>query len=292
MSAVSMPMPRTCASSRTIGWAPSRGCCCKPLQTRGLDLSDLPGDKRRRAISRRNSASVFGGSGVPSGVRNVSSRAAASAQVRLEAANAEPSQCALDAVDDARALADQLLALAAWPFGVLLLKGRDRDHAAMVALAAQPAEKGPLQQLGIEPIGLRPAMLARHGDTVAVDHLGFDAARPQPTRQPEAVAAGLEGDRNPADCAPGLRRLVPPAMQQPKQRRLASGQLFQRLAFDPGNNRRQPASSTGSSRSPRSTCYPDPERRGDRLRSFDLWHGAPRRLFAATMVPFSSPLAP
>jgi hypothetical protein len=54
----------------------------------------------------------------------------------------------------------------------------------MTPFAAPPAEEGPLQQLGVEPIGLRPAMLTRHGDTGCVDHMGFDTARPQPPPQP------------------------------------------------------------------------------------------------------------
>jgi hypothetical protein len=46
--------------------------------------------------------------------------------------------------------------------------------------AAQPAEKGPLQQRGVESIGLRPPMLARDGDAGRMDDMRLDAARPQP----------------------------------------------------------------------------------------------------------------
>ena len=84
---------------------------------------------------------------------------------------------------------------------------------------------------------------------------------PQPARQPEAVAAGLEGHRDPVDRASGLGRLVAPAMQQRQQRRLVRLQLLGRLPLDARNHRRQPASSTGSSRRRRSACYPGPERR-------------------------------
>jgi hypothetical protein len=53
-------------------------------------------------------------------------------------------------------------------------------HVAVTRLAAPPAEEGALQKLGIEPVRLRPAMLARHGDTRRVDHVSFDAPSPQP----------------------------------------------------------------------------------------------------------------
>jgi hypothetical protein len=83
----------------------------------------------------------------------------------------------------------------------------------MTRFAAQPAEEGPLQQLGVKPIGLRPPMLTRHGDTCCVDHIGFDTARPPPPRQPKAIPAGREGHDDPANRAAGLGRLVAPAMQ-------------------------------------------------------------------------------
>jgi hypothetical protein len=41
-------------------------------------------------------------------------------------------------------LANEALALAAGSLGVLLCEGRDRRHLDVVALAAQPAEKGAL----------------------------------------------------------------------------------------------------------------------------------------------------
>jgi hypothetical protein len=50
-----------------------------------------------------------------------------------------------------------------------------------------------------------------------MDHVRLDAARRKPARQPEAVAAGFEGNRDPRDRAPGPDRLILPAMQQGKQ---------------------------------------------------------------------------
>jgi hypothetical protein len=56
----------------------------------------------------------------------------------------------------------------------------------MVALAAQPAEKSALQQVEIEPVGLGAAVLARDRYAGRVDDMRFEAARLQPTGQPEA----------------------------------------------------------------------------------------------------------
>jgi hypothetical protein len=50
-----------------------------------------------------------------------------------------------------------------------------------------------------------------------MDHVRLDATRLEPARQPEAVATGFEGQRNPRDRAAGPDRLIPPAMQQAKQ---------------------------------------------------------------------------
>jgi hypothetical protein len=69
-----------------------------------------------------------------------------------------------------------------------------------------------------------------------MDHVGLDPARRQPARQPEAVAAGFEGQRNPRDCAAGLDRLIPPATQHGKQPFRARLQLLARLTFNAGKH--------------------------------------------------------
>ena len=63
-------------------------------------------------------------------------------------------------------------------------------------------------------------MLARHGDARRVNHVGFDAMRPQPARQPKTIVAGLEGDGHARDRAAGPGRLALPAPQQLEQRLL------------------------------------------------------------------------
>jgi hypothetical protein len=67
-----------------------------------------------------------------------------------------------------------------------------------------------------------------------MDHVRFDPARLKPTRQPEAVAAGFEGKRNPRDRASRPDRLIPPAMQEGKQPFWVRLQLFARLTLNAG----------------------------------------------------------
>jgi hypothetical protein len=103
-------------------------------------------------------------------------------------------------------------------------------------LAAQPAEKGTFQQLGIEPVCLRPAMLARYGDARWMDHVSFDTLPLQPPRQPETIAASFVGHCYPIDDTARLGRLGTPAIQQRKQYRGLGGKFLQRLAVDPWND--------------------------------------------------------
>src|SRR5437763_16701377 len=139
------------------------------------------------------------------------------AQGWSEVTNAEPDQRALHAVHKPRAFLDQALALPSGSLGVLFGKRRYAHHAAMAPFAPQPPDEPPLKRFGVEPIGLGPSMFPRYLDTRGVDHMRLDATRRKPARQPEAVAAGFEGQRNPRDCAASLDRLVAPAMQHAKQ---------------------------------------------------------------------------
>src|SRR6516165_5966033 len=79
-------------------------------------------------------------------------------------------------------------------------------------------------------------MLPRHRETGGMDHVRLDAMRLKPARQPEAVAAGFEGQRNPGDRAAGPDHLIPPAMQQSKQPFWARLQLFARLTLNAGKH--------------------------------------------------------
>src|ERR1700737_3585594 len=174
---------------------------------------------------------------------------------RAQIPNAEPDKYRLDLVDNPRLLSDQILALAVRSPRVLLLDRRDRHHAAMALLAAQPAEKDAHQKFRIETIGLGAPVFARHRDAGRMDEVGLNIARPhpragrgekvglniprpQPARQPEAVAASLKGDDDTLDVAPSLAGFAAPTMQKLQQHFLVGIELLKRLAFDAGNERR------------------------------------------------------
>jgi hypothetical protein len=69
-----------------------------------------------------------------------------------------------------------------------------------------------------------------------MDHVSLYSARRKPARQPEAVAAGFGGKRDPRDCAPGPDRLILPAMQQGKQPFWVRLELLARLTLNPGKH--------------------------------------------------------
>src|SRR5882724_11898042 len=79
---------------------------------------------------------------------------------RPQSANAEACKNGLHLVHDSGLLGDQILPLTVRPPRVRLLDCRDRRHAAMPSLAAQPSEKGPHQEFRIEAIGLRAPVFA------------------------------------------------------------------------------------------------------------------------------------
>src|SRR6202043_2574276 len=78
------------------------------------------------------------------------------------------------------------------------------------------------------------AMLPRYCDTRGMDHVRFDPARIQPTCQPEAIAAGFEGQCNPRDLFTGPDRFIAPAMQQAKKPFRTRFQLLLRLTLNAG----------------------------------------------------------
>src|SRR5262245_31413921 len=132
-------------------------------------------------MSRRSSANVFGGIGSSSGVRKSSRRPAAFFSFGLKPRMPSRINAAFIRLT-IRLCSNEALALTVGPFGIFVFYCWDRDHLAVIALAAQPAEKGAFEQLGVETIGLRPPMLARHRYTRGVDDVGLDAARPEPAR--------------------------------------------------------------------------------------------------------------
>jgi hypothetical protein len=88
-------------------------------------------------MSRRSSASVFGGIGSPSGVRKSLRRPAAFFSLGLKPRI--PIQRRLHSVNDPILLSGEALALAVGPLGIFVLGCRDRHHLAVITLAAQCA---------------------------------------------------------------------------------------------------------------------------------------------------------
>ena len=106
----------------------------------------------------------------------------------------------------------------------------------MAPFSTQPPQEPALQQLGVEPVGFRSPMLPRYRDTRGMDHVSLYSTRRKPARQPETVAAGFEGQRNPRDHAPDPGRLIPPAMQQGKQPFWARLQILAWLTLNAGKH--------------------------------------------------------
>jgi len=121
--------------------------------------------------------------------------------------------------------------------------------------------------------------------------MSFDAVRPQPAGQPEAVAPGFISHRYPVDSAPRLLRFAAPAMQQPQQRRLVWFQLLYRVSLDPRNNRGDEPARLAylDDRDQRAILVKSGERPAQVIR---LWHGAPRRFCCSADDAVLSPLAP
>jgi hypothetical protein len=193
---------------------PSFGGFLQLLPTRLLDLADLLGDE---LLSRQVAAHL----GERIGRDRLALRRAQVFQALrrllelwIEVADPEPGQGRLDAVDDGGVLANEGFALTVRALGVLLREGGDGGHLAVVALTAQPAEKGALELLGIEPVGLCTPVFARYRYACRMNDMGLDTARREPAGQPEAIPAGLEGDDNAGDLVPRLLRFRTPALEQ------------------------------------------------------------------------------
>ena len=123
-----------------------------------------------------------------------------------------------------------------------------------------------------------------------MDHVRFDPARIQPTRQPEAIAAGFEGQCNPRDLFTGPDRFIAPAMQQAKKPFRTRFQLLLRRSM-PGST---PATSQldwlSSTTAMIVLSWSKATR--DLLKSFSWGIVALRQLFASDDGAISSPPAP
>ena len=134
-------------------------------------------------------------------------------------------------VDDAAVLSNEALALAVWAFRIFLLQRRDCHDITMVSLPAQPPEKGALEKLRIEPIGLRTPVFARYSHTRGMNNMSFDILRSEPTRQLKAFKASFVGNRDAWDIASSHYRLIAPTMQQILQCILVNIELLHLLTL-------------------------------------------------------------
>ena len=105
-----------------------------------------------------------------------------------------------------------------------------------------------------------------------VDDIGLYALRSQPAREPEAIAAGLEGDRDACDLAPGLDRVIAPTMKQFEQGFFSVSSFFNGWRSIPGT--------IPADEPTRQTHFNDSDQRAilfesgeDRLRSFGFGMG-------------------
>src|SRR5437588_2513259 len=99
------------------------------------------------------------------------------AQGWFEVANAQPDQSGLYPVHNPRAFPHQAVALAVRPLGVLFSNRGHARHAAMAPFSTKPPQEPALQQLGVEPVGLRSAMLPRTCATRGMNDVRLYPAR-------------------------------------------------------------------------------------------------------------------
>ena len=149
---------------------------------------------------------------------------------------------------------------------------------------SQP-KKARLSKPDVQPVGLRPPVLPLDRNARGMDHVRLHPASPQPARQPEAVPAGFEGYADTLDHAPGFHRLVPPALQQPKQCLRIRNLFLHRLALEARDQRTyQPTQLAHFDHCDQRAIL---IQGGEGLAQVvTIWHGTLHRLFATTMVPY------
>src|SRR6202023_1886670 len=214
------------------GVGPGLRLLLQSFLTSVLDLSDLADNKAQpRHVALQLGQGVWRQRHALRGVHGCKTLGGL-AQGWFEVTNAQPGQGGLYPVHNPRAFPHQAVALAVWPLSVLFGNRGHARHAAMAPFPTQTPQEHPLEQFGVQPMGLCPAMSPRNRHTRGMDHVRLYPARLAPARQPEAVAAGFEGYRNPRDSAAGPDRLIPPAMQHGKQPFWAWLQLLARLTLN------------------------------------------------------------
>src|SRR5208282_4996458 len=106
-----------------------------------------------------------------------------------------------------------------------------------VRLAPQPTQQHAHQHVSVEPVGLGTPYLAWNRNTGWVDHIDFDTACPQPTRQPETVTPSLECNNYPLYNFAGPAGFLAPYLELFEQAILVNRQFLQRTPIDTRNIR-------------------------------------------------------
>src|SRR5215471_3177052 len=128
MSAVSMPMPITRIRTRTMRFGPVLGArfsCSRRSFSICRICSTMSCFRREVALQLRER---IGWDRLALGRAQMFQALRRLLELGIEAADAEPRQGRLDAVDDGGLLANEGLALAVRALGILLRDGRDRAH--------------------------------------------------------------------------------------------------------------------------------------------------------------------
>src|ERR1700738_3711546 len=194
-------------------------------------------------MSRCSSAKVFGGSSMPSGVCTVARRSAALRRVGLKLRM--PSRARVDFIRftiRVRSPTRQSRSR----FGRLASSSAIVGTRAMLQWPRSPRShpKNPRFSNSVSSRSVFARRCSR--DTATLEGWitcaptppapRLPPTLPQPARQPEAVAAGFEGQRNPRDLFTGPDRLIAPAMQQAKKPFRTRFQLLLRLTLNAGKH--------------------------------------------------------
>src|SRR5438128_6947459 len=187
-------------------------------------------------MSRCSSAKTFGGSGMPSGVCTVARRSAALRRVGLK----------LRMPSRAKVAFIRLTMRVRSPtrhsrsrFGRLASSSAIVGTRAMLQWPRSPRSHPRNPRLS-NSVSSRSVFARRCSrETGTLEGWITCASTPRaskPARQPEAVAAGFKGKRNPRDSAAGPDRLIPPTMQHGKQPFWARLELLARLTLNAGKH--------------------------------------------------------
>src|SRR5215472_17092169 len=126
--------------------------------------------------------------------------------------NALGEQQCFNSVFDAKLLLHQVLALAVYALGILVIRRRHAYHAAALAITPKIGREHAQDAYGIEPVRLGPSGAAIDEDAGRLEHIVGDTMRRQQTVQTEPITSCLKTAHN-------TNRGVEPASNTGAQRR-------------------------------------------------------------------------